>query len=107
MHACLRHPVIAVFANPSPLARDSMLGFLVIARWLRRMTQAAPETLWSNNSETCTLEITESHYVVLLHHDGRLKCLLKVESEAAARTLAEQWRIKLNRRPLPIQPSAS
>ena len=54
----------------------------------------ASEVLWSDASHICTLGRDDDRYELLLHRDGRLVCLLTVESEDAARTLAHQWRLK-------------
>jgi hypothetical protein len=64
----------------------------------------APETLWSHNSETFTLERHDGRCEGLLHRDGRLMCLLVVESEEdSARALAWEWQMK---REPPISPRA-
>ena len=50
--------------------------------------------LWSTDFEICTLRQLDGRYEVLLNRDGRLACVLAVDSEDAARTLAHQWHIK-------------
>jgi hypothetical protein len=58
----------------------------------------ASETLWSSGAAICTLQMKEGRYEVLLHRDGRFVCLLTVDSEAAARSLAHTWLITEIRR---------
>ena len=68
------------------------------------MTHARSETLWKRGSELCSLVHRESHYELLLSREGRVMCLLAVESEDAARTFAQQWLAKMHP---PNVPSAS
>ena len=60
----------------------------------------ALETLWSHNSETCSIQRHDGRYELLLRRDGRLICLLAVfESEDSARALAWEWQMKRSRAP--------
>ena len=62
------------------------------------VSDPATETLWSGGTAVCTLRTTESRYEVLLRRDGRCVCLLTVESQDAARSLAHKWLILETRR---------
>ena len=61
------------------------------------MTHQPDELLWSTDSEICTLRQRNGGYELVLHRDGRLACVLAVDSEDAARALAHQWRLKHQR----------
>jgi hypothetical protein len=53
------------------------------------------ETLSCIDSQICTRWRRDGRYELLLHRDGRLVCLSDVE--LAARTVAQEWRVKRNR----------
>ena len=55
------------------------------------MSDRLSETLWSSGADICSLEMREGRYEVLLRRDDRLVCLLTVDSEDAARSLADKW----------------
>ena len=54
------------------------------------MPPPPPETLWSNDSEICTVEIRDGRYEVRLRRDGRVTCHSCVRTADAARAVAHK-----------------
>jgi len=62
------------------------------------VSQHPSEILWSIGTATCSLQLREGRYELVLHRDGRFVLLLTVDSEDAARSLADKWLIAETRR---------
>ena len=53
--------------------------------------QPTSEIIWSSGTDVCALEVRNGLYEVHLYRDGGLACLITVDSEDAARALAQTW----------------